>query len=68
MPCSSPALDIFESTAESRRNLDTGAETETERTTYPGTMRSQALKDYAAYVKAHPGIIAEKDIEKSKWE
>lgn len=51
-----------------RRNLDTGAETETERTTYPGVLRSQALKDFAAYVKAHPGIIAEKDIEKSKWE
>ncbi len=51
-----------------RRNVDTGAETETERTTYPGTLRSQALKDYAAYVKAHPGILAEKDIEKSKWE
>lgn len=46
-----------------------GIEPETiERTTYPGTERRQALKDFAAYQKSHPGIIAIKDIEKGKWE
>jgi hypothetical protein len=46
-----------------------GIEPETiERTTYPGTERRQALKDFAAYQKSHPGIIAVKDIEKGKWE
>lgn len=39
-----------------------------ERTTYPGTERHKALKDFAAYQKSHPGIIAVKDIEKGKWE
>ena len=38
------------------------------RNVYPGTGRSQALKDFAAYQKSHPGIIAVKDIEKGKWE
>ena len=46
-----------------------GIEPETiERTTYPGTERRQALKDFAAYQKSHPSIIAVKDIEKGKWE
>lgn len=46
-----------------------GIEPETiERTTYPGTERRQALKDFAAYQKSHPGIIAVKDIEKARWE
>ena len=39
-----------------------------ERTTYPGTERRQALKDFAAYQKSHPGIIAVKGIEKARWE
>lgn len=38
------------------------------RKTYPGTERRQALKDFAAYQKSHPGIIAVKDIEKARWE
>lgn len=38
------------------------------RNVYPGTGRSQAIKDFEAYQKSHPGIIALKDIEKSKWE
>ena len=38
------------------------------RNVYPGTGRSQAIKDFEAYQKSHPGIIAVKDIEKSKWE
>lgn len=46
-----------------------GIEPETiERTTYPGTERRQALKDFTAYQKSHPGIIAVKDIEKARWE
>ena len=39
-----------------------------ERTTYPGTERHKALADFAAYQKSHPGIIAEMDIAKGKWE
>ena len=38
------------------------------RNVYPGTDRSQAIKDFEAYQKSHPGIIAVKDIEKGKWE
>ena len=38
------------------------------RNVYPGTGRSQAIKDFEAYQKSHPGIIAVKDIEKGKWE
>ncbi len=50
------------------REVD-GIEPETlEETKYPGTERSKALKDFAAYQKSHPGIIAVKDIEKGKWE
>lgn len=37
-------------------------------TVYPGAGRSQAIKDFEAYQKSHPGIIAVKDIEKGKWE
>ena len=39
-----------------------------ERTQYPGTERHKALKDFTAYQKSHPGIIAVKDIAKSRWE
>ncbi len=39
-----------------------------ESTKYPGTERKQALNDFEAYKKAHPGIIAELDIEKARWE
>ena len=38
------------------------------RNVYPGTGRSQAIKDFEAYQKSHPGIIAVKDIEIGKWE
>lgn len=48
--------------------VDCGKEVEQERTTYPGTARSQAIKDYNAYVKSHPGILAYLEIEKSQWE
>lgn len=52
----------------SRRYVESGDEVEQERKTYKGTDRSQAIKDYKVYIKAHPGIIAELDIEKGKWE
>lgn len=35
---------------------------------YTGTERRQAIKDFESYQKSHPGIVAVKDIEKSKWE
>ena len=38
------------------------------RNVYPGTGRNQAIKDFEAYQKSHPGIIAVKNIEKGKWE
>ena len=37
-------------------------------TVYPGTERSQAIKDFEAYQKSQNGIITVKDIEKGKWE
>lgn len=51
-----------------RRILDDGTETVESEAKYPGTERRKALADFDAYVKAHPGIVAEKDIEKSRWE
>lgn len=36
--------------------------------TYPGAQRHQAIADFKAYVKSHPGILHEMHIEKSKWE
>lgn len=51
-----------------RRFIDSGAEVEESRRKYPGTERNAAIKDFRAYVKSHPGIIAEMDIEKSRWE
>lgn len=41
---------------------------EIQRTNYPGTDRRQALKDFEAYKKSHPGIESVLDIEKAKWE
>lgn len=35
---------------------------------YPGTSRHQAIADYHAYVKSHPGILHEMHIEKGRWE
>lgn len=51
-----------------RRFVDSGTEIEESRRTYPGTERFTAIKDFHAYAKAHPGIIAEMDIEKGRWE
>lgn len=36
--------------------------------TYPGTERRTALARYEELKRSHPGIPAELDIEKSKWE
>lgn len=35
---------------------------------FTGKERKTAIENYNAYVKAHPGIIADMDIEKGKWE
>lgn len=37
-------------------------------TVYKGTERRTAIAAYQDYIKAHPGILAKMDIEKSKWE
>lgn len=52
----------------SRRFVDSDTEIEESRSTYPGTERSTAIKDFRAYVKARPGIIAEMEIQKGRWE
>lgn len=41
---------------------------EIERRNYTGKERHKALADYAAELKARPGIIARKEIEKGPWE
>ena len=51
-----------------RRFIDSDTEIEESRRTYPGTERNNAICDFHAYVKAHPGIIAEMDIERKHWE
>ena len=50
------------------RNLLDGKEVKTSSTTFPGKERHKAITAYNAYVKAHPGITAEMDIEKRGWE
>ena len=50
------------------KNLLDGNEVETSSTKYTGPERSKAISDYKAYVKSHPGITAEMQIEKPKWE
>ena len=50
------------------KNLLDGNEVETSSTKYTGPERSKAISDYKAYVKSHPGILAEMQIEKPKWE
>lgn len=50
------------------RNLLDGHETKTSSTTFPGKERYKAIAAYNDYVKAHPGIAAETDIEKRSWE
>ena len=50
------------------RNLLDGKEVKTSSTTFPGKERRKAIAVYNDYVKAHPGITAEIDIEKRSWE
>lgn len=51
-----------------RRFIDDCTDVEESRQTFPGRERKQAIAAYREYVKAHPGIIAEMDIEKARWE
>lgn len=50
------------------RNLLDGKEVKTNSTTFPGKERHKAIAAYNDYVKGHPGIAAEMDIEKRGWE
>ncbi len=50
------------------RNLLDGQEVKTSSTTFPGKERHKAIAAYNDYIKAHPGIAAEIDIEKRSWE
>lgn len=45
-----------------------GHEEAEEKSTYPGTERRQALKDFEAMLKSRPGIASKKQIEKARWE
>ncbi|MCD8052237.1 MAG: hypothetical protein LUE89_11275 [Clostridiales bacterium] len=51
-----------------QRNLDSGKDVVVETTRYPGKERHKAIAAFNDYVKAHPGITAEMDIEKKPWE
>ena len=50
------------------RRYENGQETERDTKTFPGSERAAAIQEYKTYVKNHPGIIAEMDIQKGKWE
>lgn len=50
-----------------RQYLD-GTRTEISHTTYSGKERHKAIAAFNAAVKAHPGITAEMDIAKGRWE
>lgn len=52
---------------EYRQYLD-GTRTEISHTTYSGKERHKAIAAFNAAVKAHPGITAEMDIAKGRWE
>lgn len=52
---------------ECRQYLD-GHRVEVTRQVFPGKERSKAIAAYKAIVKAHPGITAEMDITKGRWE
>lgn len=52
---------------EYRQYLD-GTRTELRHTTYSGKERHKAIAAFNAAVKAHPGITAEMDIAKGRWE
>lgn len=50
------------------KEFEDGTKQETRLKNYSGKERAQAIKDFEAMVKARPGVIAVKDIEKAKWE
>lgn len=50
-----------------KRYTDTGKEVRTDFTKYDGKQRHQAIKDFDDYVKTHPGIVSEKNIEKGRY-
>ena len=50
------------------QNLLDGQEVKTSSTTFPGKERHKAIAAYNDYVKAHPGITAEKNKKKRSWE
>lgn len=50
-----------------RQYLD-GTRAEISHTTYSGKERHKAISAFNAAVKAHPGITAEMDIAKGRWE
>ena len=52
---------------EYRQYLD-GTRAEIRHTTYSGKERHKAIAAFNAAVKAHPGITAEMDIAKGRWE
>ena len=52
---------------EYRQHLD-GHRVKVTRQVFPGRERSKAIAAYKAIVKAHPGITAEMDIAKGRWE
>ena len=51
-----------------RRYLDDGTDIEESCTKYHGSDRKKAFSDFDEYCRSHPGIIAEKEIEKRLWE
>lgn len=50
------------------RNIETGERIKVDTTTFTGKQRHEAIAAYREYVKAHPGIECEMDIEKHSWE
>lgn len=50
------------------RNLIDGHEVQTGCAEYTGTDRRKAIDDFNKYIKSHPGIEAEMQIEKARWE
>lgn len=50
------------------RVYEDGHEEDEEKTTYAGTERREALKEYEAMKKARPGISCILDLEKRSWE
>lgn len=50
------------------RRFEDGHEIDTKSTNYEGKNRKQAFADFDNYVKEHPGITVEKDVDKKPWE